>query len=207
MPPGSITLGGDEVAVTYAPGVFDLPGTSAGLFNGTTSHVRLSDADGLLPSLRRRLTVAAWVRPTSLPGSDRFILHVARTGTIPKLALYAASGFNAFGARSDVEALQGVTGTALTAGRWQLMAGDVDFAANKVRLYLDGEPDGEAAVTFTDKVMTSEVAAGDAARIGSAVGGTGFWDGRIAAVYCWERVLDLHEHRALWKLGQQGVML
>lgn len=218
FPPGGRLLGGTNINTTTAPGVFDLPGTTSRDYNGTSSYTQLSRGDRSYVELRRRVTMAAWVRPSST-GAVRRIFFVGREGAASstRISLYRDAGNRAaFGGRSDAEGFQGEAGgTATVADRWYLFAGDLDCVDNRVRVYLDGEIDGDSGVggqAFTSDVLSTANdgqpgAGGSPGEIGASVANNQYWHGRIAAVYIWDRLLTIAEHRAIWRLGQKGITL
>ncbi|MFC4064621.1 LamG-like jellyroll fold domain-containing protein [Actinoplanes subglobosus] len=165
-------------------------------FNGTSSA---ATAVGPVVNTATSFSVAGWVHlkellPTthitfaSQDGTDAagFELGVRQAGTTP--APYWSFGMKDTSAQSSatVAALSSSALTVADIGRWTHLAGTYDAVEKKLRLYVNGKK-----VAETNRTATPWSAAGRFAVGRGFTGGTasGFWNGSIADVQAFDRVL------------------
>jgi hypothetical protein len=143
-------------------------------------------------------SVSAWVRLGTLPATDMkfatqdgidaagFELGVRRSGS--PLVPYWSFLMKDTSAQSSgtVAAVSPISITTADVGRWTLVTGSFDAAEKKLRLYVDGVLAAQVDRAATPWSATGKFAVGRG--FGSTVG-SGFWNGSIADVQVFDRVL------------------
>jgi hypothetical protein len=164
-------------------------------FNGGSSATTTSAA---VVNTTGAFGVAAWVRLESLPTGDvtvasqdgtsaaGFELGVRRTGT--PAAPYWSFAMKDTSAQSSatVAALSPTALTSADVGRWIHVAGSYDPVEKKVRLLVDGVKVAEVDRSAAPWSATGRFAVGRGFTGGAA---SGFWNGSIADVQVFDRVL------------------
>jgi hypothetical protein len=156
-------------------------------FDGVNDWVTIADANSL--DLSSRLTLEAWIRPTSIADWSSVILKERGTGGLA-YSLYAADGANrppsAYIYRSRDVAAVGTA--ALPPNAWSHLAATYDGA--NVRLYVNGALAATTAITGNIAATTNPLRIG-----GNAVWGE-FFSGLIDEVRVYNRALSLAEVQA-----------
>ena len=164
-------------------------------FNGTSSAATTTSA---LVNTTGSFSVAGWVRLGALPGTDMkfatqdgtdgagFEIGVRRSGSplVPHWSFLMKD--NSAQSSVTIAALSPTVITLAEVGRWTYVAGTFDTAEKKLSLYVDG-----VLVAQVDRAATPWSANGKFA-VGRGFGagtGTDFWNGSIADVQVFDRVL------------------
>ncbi|MFW6691599.1 LamG domain-containing protein [Streptomyces sp. MAR4 CNX-425] len=137
--------------------------------------------------------VAAWARPENAAGDDMTVLS-QDGGAIPaSFALGVHDGRWSFAVADEADGLVRATGGPAATGKWAHLTAVYDTHARTARLYVDGRP------AATAEGVTPGPAGGDLqlGRVRTAAGHTGNWQGRLADVRVWDRVVVADEATAL----------
>lgn len=184
--------------VTWTDGVHLFGGQTA-TFNGTSSMATTSAA---VVDTTGSFSVSAWVRLATLPATDMkfatqdgidaagFEIGVRRSGS--PLVPYWSFLMKDTSAQSSgtVAAVSPISITIADVGRWTLVTGSFDAAEKKLRLYVDGVLVAQADRAVTPWLATGRFAVGRGFGSGA---GNGFWNGSIADVQVFDRVLVPHD--------------
>lgn len=182
-------------SVTW-PSDVRLVGGRTATFNGSSSAA--TTASPVL-NTAGSFSVSAWVRLGALPTGDvkfatqdgtdaaGFEIGVRRSGSplVPHWSFLMKD--TSAQSSATVAAVSPTAVTSADVGRWTQVAGTFDAAEKKLRLYVDG-----ALVAQVDRAATPWSAAGRFA-VGRGFGsgaGSGFWNGSIADVQVFDRVLE-----------------
>ncbi|MFJ8042782.1 LamG-like jellyroll fold domain-containing protein [Kitasatospora sp. NPDC096147] len=204
--------GRSEVTGTAQASALTLHGGAALTATGIAGQaLALDGVDDLARTDRQQLdgerdfSVSAWVRlsrPTAGDTADRTVL--AQTGgTTSQFALYWSGADQrwVFGRRTldaatatELRAAQGAPGTGAV-GEWTQLTAVSDRTAGRLRLYVNGEPAGEADQSAAPAWATAgALQLGAGLRAGTA---TDFLAGDLDAVRLWDRVVTSTEAREL----------
>ena len=181
--------------VTWTDDIHLIGGKTA-TFNGTSSAATTSTA---VVDTTGSFSVSARVRLGALPATDMkfatqagtdaagFEIGVRRSGS--PLVPYWSFLMRDQSTQSSA-AVAAVSPTAVTTadvGRWTLVTGSFDAAEKKLRLYVDGVLVAQADRPATPWPATGKFAVGRGFGTGA---GSGFWNGSIADVQAFDRVLE-----------------
>ncbi|MDR6318677.1 hypothetical protein J3R03_002873 [Actinoplanes couchii] len=160
-------------------------------FNGTSSAAMTTSS---VVSTTASFSVAGWVRLGAVPTSDMkfatqygsdaagFEIGVRRTGTALTPYWSFLMKDTSVQTSATVAVLAPTPITAADTGRWVHVAGVFDAPEKKLRLYLDGTKVAEVDRTATPWAATGRFAVGRGY-------GSNYWNGSIADVQAFDRVL------------------
>ena len=175
-------------------------GTGSASFTASSNHyINIGDA----PTLTTAGTVMAWVKPTSTSlGANEFaVISKYDTGANKREWMLMTTNFTGTNGVPSFLAMdtpgtydvntRATSATALTANKWHHLAGTFS-TEDKVKIYVDGILMASSANSLDNAIDDTDIDT----RIGIAsTSGTlqWEWDGNIAQVCIWERVLSASE--------------
>ncbi len=166
-------------------------------FDGTNDHINISDSDLFSPTTTNKFTVSAWLNPATVSvyqepiskgaGSNyEWMISVNAFGAVKGTLLQTLGG-------SDYLGFQTSTG-AIAANQWTHVAFTVDLDQPVIKLYLNGQLEGESTST------SGSHANGTAPlRFGERGDGNNDYQGKIDEVRIYNRVLFPDEVRRLYE--------
>lgn len=171
-------------------------------WNGTTSVLLLGSGLGALLTDAQPFTLTAWIYPEGLGENNggRLICKEDLGGNAGSWfwALNTDTGMSFLKTFSVTSLRKASTTNAIVLNRWQHVAVSWDggTAATGVIMYFNGV---SAAVynASTDGVLTIDSDAAEEARIGNLGNATRTWNGQIAEVHWYRRVLSQEEVQSL----------
>jgi hypothetical protein len=179
----------------------------------SVEYMRINDPDaGTFLAGASGATILAWVRPSSLASAAQVVEAAVDNVNNPRLGLRMTGGGSGawiIDARSEAaDATQAASSiNDLVVDEWRLIGGTIDLPAAEIRPYNNGTPEPATgslvfgSTTFNQDSPTSSpyMVIGRDDALGDQ------WQGQIAGVYLWRRVLTPGEIRRVYDLGRQGV--
>jgi len=174
-----VSSAGNDGTVEGDPGAaLGIFGSSAYSFDGDDDHVRIPDSESIDMSDEDRVTVSAWVRPESRPGTWNPIYQHSNTGynlqfqdRAPTFTIY------------DGGWVISSTNRQYPKSRWYHITGVFD--GDDTRIYVDGQLEGEEG--GADEISPGNMAAGIGANLDT---GGRYLDGQIDEVRVYNRALS-----------------
>lgn len=190
---------------------------TSGMTGGGLSFDGIDDWAGFDPSgeLSGRLygapalALAGWFQADSWPAgsAEQWLLGLELAAGETGAAIYSRDGHLRVAGRSEPGEAYRYRDFAFTsAGKWHYAAAVLDFAADRIRLYVDGEelePVQPGAVGFESPVY-APASAGAAGAIGRSPAGGGYFHGKLDDVRIEARSWTEREARALAFEGLEG---
>lgn len=180
----------DNNTVTGNPGLFGM----ASQFTSANSEWLTIADKAYLSAASNSFTVTAWVKPTTISGSNVIVSKHAVGQREFWIALSAsAATFRVSGDGTNITAVSGPTYVA--ENQWSFVAGWLDIQASIIAVRANGGPHKQAV--HTAKVFDSTANFG----IGGTDPATNFFNGIISSVGYWKRVLSLQELDYIYNNG------
>lgn len=202
----TITLTPNGAPFVYVPGPYgngraiSMDGTGVDFF----SFDGLSPLHSMLGLAK--FSIAAWIRTNSLAVNQDFFYTTLTDGSTKHLMRVTTTGnFQAF-IRVNIAGLQRVVSTpalSIQANTWHLVGFSCDVAAATSKAFVDASYEATANTVFTAFAMTAF--GGATNRIGK---GTTFqFNGDIAGIYFFDKLLTRKDFGFLWRNGPNGFLL
>lgn len=208
LPPVRGPLTGTVVGtLTDVAGVFEKYGRALSGFT-FANHIKLPQQAAASLGGNPFVTVEAWVKADTATG-NHCILNLADASDGYRCSLYFKSGELVLDARARAADTQRTaTGTSSpTVNVWHHVGAVVDVPGDRIKLYLDGREEADAAADFGSNTWFNGDSFDDC-RIGYDNGVADFaWSGVIARVGIHFRKLSEGEFARIYELGKRGVIL
>lgn len=171
------------------------------LFNGHSDFISLGQKQNILSNVRQA-TLAAWIKPTTLAGTQDIIavsIGGANSGYTSRASLRLAEEgkLHAFGRTEDANNPAPEVRSREAKVRkniWQYLAALFYFDQNKIELYLNGKKLKTTALTSNFSQPTTPQTLSETITVGSEDNGSGFYfNGQLAQAEIWGHALSEQE--------------
>jgi hypothetical protein len=175
-------------------------------FDGVNDYVDIGMNIGLLMESAPAITMTAWLKPRGYPtgraGALTFIIHTIVVAEIGGRLGFQDGNLEVGGRSvSTIDSFQSATTTFPELNTWHFATGVLDFANNKIEIYIDGVLKITKTVTFANSTYAHGFST-NKDTIGSYIDTTEFFNGSIDEVRIYNRALSASEVARLYNLGR-----
>lgn len=176
-------------------------------FDGVNDQVRLAAYSiSTLVHGSSGVSFSVWIKPNSFgtTGVRRRIINFQLTSSQSGGLIGTIGSTLEVGGRSTTtDSFQSATSSSLNAfkGKWIFAAGTLDFANDRIIVYINGEQKVTSTVTFNSNTYQKGATITQLDAIGSSVASE-FFNGSIDEPRIYNRVLTAEEVTSLWQAGR-----